>query len=60
VIARKEENPTDSVFVQASGRNIRPSCASSRKTGKASLQDEPAGGFGRKVNHGQHRSVGQK
>jgi len=34
VIASKEENPTASVFVQASGLNMRPSCASSRKTGR--------------------------
>ena len=40
VIARKEENPTDSVLVQANGRNIRPSCASSRKTGKKGDHDD--------------------
>ena len=34
VIARTEEKPTASVFVQASGRNIRPSCASSKNTGR--------------------------
>src|SRR5438552_10238235 len=31
VMASKEEKPTAKVFVQASGRNIRPSCASSKK-----------------------------
>src|SRR5438270_483760 len=34
VIASRDENPTASVFVQANGRNIRPSCASSKKTGR--------------------------
>src|SRR5216683_1239877 len=34
VMASKDEKPTASVFVQASGRNIRPSCASSKKTGR--------------------------
>ena len=34
VIANSEEKPTASVFVQARGRNMRPSCASSRKTGR--------------------------
>src|SRR6202158_2315674 len=34
VMARIEENATERVFVQASGRNIRPSCASSRNTGR--------------------------
>src|SRR5579863_3610380 len=34
VIARRDEKPTASVFVQASGRNMRPSCASKRKTGR--------------------------
>src|SRR6516165_6392256 len=34
VTARIEENATAKVFVHARGRNIRPSWASSRKTGK--------------------------
>src|SRR5216117_4209923 len=34
VMASKDEKPTANVFVQASGRNILPSCASSKKTGK--------------------------
>jgi len=34
VMASKDEKPTANVFVQASGRNIRPSWASSRKTGR--------------------------
>src|SRR5258708_23765512 len=34
VIAKRDEKPTASVFVQASGRNMRPSCASKRKTGR--------------------------
>ena len=34
VTARSDENPTARVFVQASGRNIRPSCASKRNTGR--------------------------
>src|SRR5882762_825945 len=34
VMASKDEKPTANVFVHASGRNILPSCASSRKTGK--------------------------
>ena len=34
VIARRDEKPTASVLVQASGRNMRPSCASSKKTGR--------------------------
>src|SRR5580704_6762671 len=33
VIASTDEKPTASVFVQANGRNRRPSCASNRKTG---------------------------
>jgi len=34
VIARMEEKVIAKVFVIASGRNIRPSCDSRRKTGK--------------------------
>src|SRR6266849_10841413 len=34
VMASKDEKPTANVFVQASGRNILPSCASSKKTGR--------------------------
>src|SRR6266568_5856095 len=34
VMASNDEKPTANVFVQASGRNIRPSCASSKKTGR--------------------------
>ena len=34
VMASREEKPTASVFVHASGLNIRPSCASRRKTGR--------------------------
>src|SRR5712672_1223446 len=34
VTAKSEEKPTARVFVHASGRNIRPSCASKRKTGR--------------------------
>jgi hypothetical protein len=34
VMANKDEKPTARVFVHASGRNILPSCASSRKTGR--------------------------
>ena len=34
VIANKDEKPTARVFVHASGRNMRPSCASNRKTGR--------------------------
>ena len=34
VMANNDENPTASVFVHASGRNMRPSCASSKKTGR--------------------------
>src|SRR6266478_1525298 len=34
VIAKTEEKPTASVFVHANGRNIRPSCASNKKTGR--------------------------
>src|SRR4030095_3023574 len=34
VMARIEENATERVFVHASGRNMRPSCASRRNTGK--------------------------
>ena len=34
VIAKMEEKPTASVFVHANGRNMRPSCASSKKTGR--------------------------
>src|SRR5258708_1319082 len=34
VMASKDENPTARVLVHASGRNIRPSCASSKNTGK--------------------------
>src|SRR5579864_1479885 len=34
VIASSDENPTASVFVQASGRNMRPSWASSKNTGR--------------------------
>src|SRR5882762_3183664 len=34
VMASKDEKPTANVFVHASGRNIRPSCASSKKTGR--------------------------
>src|SRR5207245_2969846 len=34
VMARSDEKPTANVFVQASGRNIRPSWASSKKTGR--------------------------
>ena len=33
-MASIEEKPTAEVFVQASGRNMRPSCASSRNTGR--------------------------
>ena len=33
VMARTDANPIANVFVNASGRNIRPSCASSRNTG---------------------------
>ena len=33
VMAKTDANPIANVFVNASGRNIRPSCASSRKTG---------------------------
>ena len=33
-MASRDENPTASVLVQASARNILPSCASSKKTGK--------------------------
>src|SRR5579862_2312470 len=34
VMARMDEKATESVFVQARGRNILPSCASRRKTGR--------------------------
>src|SRR5712692_4495414 len=34
VMASKDEKPTANVFVHASGRNILPSCASSKKTGR--------------------------
>src|SRR5262249_29967379 len=34
VIASTDEKPTASVFVHAKGRNMRPSWASSRKTGR--------------------------
>src|SRR5713101_7634103 len=34
VMAKTEEKPTASVFVHANGLNIRPSCASSKKTGR--------------------------
>src|SRR6266581_1940875 len=34
VIASRDEKPTASVLVQARGRNILPSCASSRNTGR--------------------------
>ena len=34
VIARTDENPIARVLVQARGRNILPSCASSRNTGR--------------------------
>src|SRR5258708_5039367 len=34
VMARMEENATERVFVQARGRNMRPSWASRRKTGR--------------------------
>src|SRR6266849_5907028 len=34
VTARSDEKPTASVLVQASGRNMRPSCASKRNTGR--------------------------
>src|SRR5439155_19913281 len=34
VIAKTEEKPTASVLVHANGRNIRPSCASNKKTGR--------------------------
>src|SRR5258708_14393094 len=34
VIAKTEEKPTASVFVHARGRNMRPSCASNKKTGR--------------------------
>ena len=34
VMARMEEKATESVFVQARGRNMRPSWASRRKTGR--------------------------
>ena len=34
VIASNDENPTASVLVHARGRNIRPSWASSKKTGR--------------------------
>ena len=33
-MARMEEKATESVLVQASGRNMRPSCASRRNTGR--------------------------
>src|SRR5262249_28687269 len=33
-LASTEEKPTARVLVQARGRNIRPSCASRRKTGR--------------------------
>src|ERR1700737_5575582 len=33
-VAKMEEKPTASVFVHANGRNMRPSCASSKKTGR--------------------------
>src|SRR5690242_21656732 len=34
VMARIEENATERVLVQARGRNMRPSCASRRNTGR--------------------------
>src|SRR6266481_7262192 len=34
VMAKTEEKPTASVFVHARGRNIRPSCAYNKKTGR--------------------------
>src|SRR6266403_4002190 len=34
VMASKDEKPTANVFVQASGLDILPSCASSKKTGR--------------------------
>ena len=34
VMAKTEEKPTASVFVHANGRNMRPSCASNKKTGR--------------------------
>src|SRR3989441_13370184 len=34
VMARIEENATERVLVHASGRNMRPSCASRRNTGR--------------------------
>ncbi len=34
VMESSEEKMSASVLVQASGRNMRPSCASSRKTGR--------------------------
>src|SRR5713101_4662619 len=34
VIAKMEEKATANVFVHAKGRNMRPSCASNRKTGR--------------------------
>ena len=34
VMARTEEKPTARVLVQARGRNMRPSCDSSKKTGR--------------------------